>query len=123
MKSKAQKNVDEFYDNLEKQKCDKRFLERLETDMLRAIPAMKHLHKVTGKMGIDRIHPLEEKRWSSACMEHWKLLIGISDMINFGKLPEETVEDFLRNYKPLDAEYVGKFKTGSFPTKNKGDYR
>lgn len=104
----------QFWKSQEQRKKMDKFLSRLEADMLKASSALRHLKKVTGKLGFSRIDPFNEKRWSKTCKEAWLLLSGISIMIQDGITPEESAERTIKKYKPT-AEFCGRHSTAKWP--------
>lgn len=93
------KTKPEFYDELK--------------SLLPLVPeAFKHLHKVTGKLGLGDIHPLDEKRWSEECWKSWGVLISVMGMIQWGKTRQELDEEVLKQINPCD--FIGQSKTGKF---------
>lgn len=107
------KHEAQFWKSQEQRKKMDKFLSRLEADMLKASSALRHLKKVTGKLGLSRIDPFNEKRWSRTSKEAWLLLSGISIMIQDGITPEESVERTIKKYKPT-AEFCGRHSTAKW---------
>ncbi len=106
--------ADQFWNLMKKRKDLDLFMDRLKAEMAKAPEAITHLKKVTGKVGIHRISPFNEKRWSEKCMESWMVLSAICIMIEEGITPEEWQEEFIKSYKPIDTAYIGRHKTGKW---------
>lgn len=94
---------------------NKEFYVKLNELSRRVPEAIRHLRRVTGKVGFANIEPMTAKRWSERCWESFGVLIDLSRMLEFGKTPDQIFDNFLNQYRPNDS-WVGKVTSGKFPT-------
>ena len=58
----------------------------------KAPAALKHLHKVTGKWGLENIAPMDEKRWSDKCWDSYHVLRDCQCVMDYGVNAEEVYQ-------------------------------
>jgi len=81
-------------------------------DQLRA--AIIHLHKVTGKIGLNHINPMMEKRWSEKCWDCYHTIAAVNHLIcdgtDYDLKIEETVQSARQSgrWKQLNANWEPK---------------
>ncbi len=74
--------------------------------------ALLHIHKVTGKWGLGNVDPMNCKRWSEKCWDHYHILVESKCLLCFGKTIGEADADFITEFMPSKSEWIGRVTTG-----------
>jgi hypothetical protein len=85
----------------------------------KARDALLHLHKVTGKWGLNAINPMTEKRWSEKCWECYHTLSAVNHLICEGTDYDEALEEIVKSatfssiWKDVTHQHLttGKYKS------------